>query len=176
MGLQSEIGLIPRQPNAAQRAMQRTASAPAVAGFLAKALPPTDRLALRLTKGRVTIAGLLAALPVVVLTTTGAKSGESRTSPLNGIPYRDDLAFIGTRFGSGKTPNWAYNLRAYPEAAIEYNGRTVAVTAREADAAESDEVFDAGVRIYPGFAAYRERATNQIPVFILESATPQVGQ
>lgn len=176
MGLQADIGFVPRRANAVQRIMQKLASASLFSGFLARVLAPLDRLVYRLSKGRATLAGTAAALPIVLLTTTGARSGEPRTSPLNGIPLGDDIAVIGTRFGTGKIPSWAYNLRADPTASIEYKGSSFDVVAREADRVEFEAAFAAATKIYPGFAGYRERATNLIPVFILESASPKPPQ
>lgn len=176
MGLQADIGFIPRRANAVQRFLQKLASASLFSGFLAKVLAPLDRLVHRLSKGRATLTGTAAALPVVLLTTTGARSGEPRTSPLNGIPLGDDLAVMGTSFGIGKVPSWAYNLRADPTASIEYKGSSFDVVAREADADEFEAAFAAATKIYPGYAGYRERATNLIPVFILESAAPKGRQ
>ncbi|MGI9624154.1 MAG: nitroreductase family deazaflavin-dependent oxidoreductase, partial [Acidimicrobiales bacterium] len=62
-----------------------------------------------MTGGKTTVPGLLAGLRVVMLTTTGAKSGEPRTMPLVGIPSDGDLAVIGSNFGQGPTPGWVYN-------------------------------------------------------------------
>lgn len=170
MGLQTDIAYTPPQPNAVQRLLLRLASFSFLSGFLGRVLPWLDNTAHRLSKGRTTVAASLGALPVLLLTTTGARSGQSRTSPLIGVPLEDDLALIGTRFGSGKAPGWAHNLRKHPEALIEYTGRTHDVVAREVSGAEHEEAFAAAISIYPGYAGYRARATNDIPVFVLVAA------
>ena len=121
------------------------------------------------SKGSASVTGGLIANPTLLLSTTGAKSGQTRTAPLSAIPLGDGLALIGSNAGSGKVPGWAYNLRANPVASVSYNGRTVEVIAREADENEYDAVFDAAVRIYPGYGGYRQRATHHIPVFVLEA-------
>jgi deazaflavin-dependent oxidoreductase (nitroreductase family) len=149
--------------------MQRFGSSRIGTAIMTKVLPPVDRTVYRLTKGRATIAGPMAALPVIILTTTGARSGETRTSPLNAVPLGDDLALLGTNFGTGRTPGWAFNLRSHPEASLEYNGRSFAVIAREATPAEYEDVFAAATRVYPGYAGYRARATNVVPVFVLNA-------
>lgn len=169
MGLQADIGYTPRQPNAAQRAIQKLFSTRAGTAAMIKVVPSLDRLMYRYSKGRLTVVEVFAALPVVLLTTTGVRSGVLRTSPLNAIPIGKDLAVIGTNFGTGKIPGWAFNLRAHPIASIESEGRSVAVAAREASPAEYEAAFATAIRIYPGYAGYRARATNPIPVFVLAS-------
>jgi deazaflavin-dependent oxidoreductase (nitroreductase family) len=119
-------------------------------------------------KGSASVTGGLIANPTLLLSTVGAKSGQTHTAPLSAIPLGDGLALIGSNAGSGKVPGWAYNLRSNPVASVSYNGRTVEVIAREADENEHDAVFDAAVRIYPGYGGYRQRATHHIPVFVLE--------
>jgi deazaflavin-dependent oxidoreductase (nitroreductase family) len=89
---------------------------------------------------------------------------------LAAIPVGDDLALIGSNAGSGKIPGWAFNLRAHPQAALTHNGRVVAVTAREANADEYETAFAAAIRLYSGYAGYRERADHTIPVFMLSNA------
>ena len=71
-----------------------------------------DRPLLRLTRGRLSFAS---GYPVLLLTTTGAKSGRSRTIPLLYVEWGDGIAIIGTRFGSTRHPGWYHNLRADPE-------------------------------------------------------------
>ena len=97
------------------------------------------------TDGRLTAPGLMAGLPVIMLTTTGAKSGEPRSMPLG-----DDLAVIGSNYGQHRTPGWVYNLEADPAATVSYRDRSVEVTARAATDAEADEAFEIAASFYPG--------------------------
>jgi deazaflavin-dependent oxidoreductase (nitroreductase family) len=104
---------IPR-PNAAQRAIWQVSSSRPGAWLFAKSLPRIDKGLLGLSRGQLTVPGLLAGIPVLTLTTTGARTGLRRTSPLLGVPAGDDIAVISTRFGQHGTPGWYYNLRRSP--------------------------------------------------------------
>ncbi len=130
---------------------------------------PVDKVLFRLTDGRVTVPGLLAGLPVIMLTTTGAKSGQDRTMPLVGIPIDDDMAVIGSNFGQKATPGWVYNLRAKPEAEVAHGSASVEATARPATEAETERAFEAAAAFYGGYREYRQRASHrEIEVFVLE--------
>lgn len=124
------------------------------------------------THGRVTVAGLLGGLPVIILSTTGAKTGKPRSMPLIGFPTGDSLTVLGTNFGQKPTPGWVYNLRANSAASVGYRDRTVDVTARLATGAETDEAFRLAATVYPGYKNYRSRATNrEILAFVLDAAS-----
>lgn len=170
MGVLRELGYEPRDPNVVQRVLQRVASSRPGSWFFSRTLHPIDKWLFARSGGRVTLPGIIAGLPVVMLTTTGAKSGLERQMPVLGIPIAQDLAIIGSNFGQRSTPGWVYNLEAGPQAMVEYRGRTVAVTARDADGTEEGEAFRLARPIYGGFDAYIERAGHRrIRVFILES-------
>lgn len=176
MGLRTDIGLIPRRANAVQRGLQKVAAIPSLSPLLARLVTPIDRFLHRLSGGKASATAGLIAFPTVVLTTTGARSGALRTAPLAAIPVGDDLALIGSNAGSGKIPGWVFNLRANPQAIVTYNGRVVAVTAREANGDEYEEAFAAAIRMYSGFAGYRERVDYAIPVFMLSNAAGPTQQ
>lgn len=169
MGVLDELGYDVKPANAAQRLTQRIAASRPGAWLFQRTLYPVDKLLYRRTDGRVTVPGLVAGLPVIMLTTTGAKTGQSRSMPLVGIPMGDTLAVIGSNYGQQATPGWVYNLEADPAATVAYRDRSVAVTARPATDAEADEAFDIATTIYPGYGKYRERADHRvIRVFVLE--------
>jgi deazaflavin-dependent oxidoreductase (nitroreductase family) len=171
MGLQQELGYDVSEANAVQRGVQVVAASKPGAWTLSYILAPLDKLVHRATKGRGTAAGVLTGLPVVMLTTTGAKSGEQRTMPVLGIPVGDDLAVIAGNFGQKASPGWAHNLTAEPAAAISFHDTSVNVIARLADDAETEETFALAEPIYGGYAKYRERISPRgIKVFILEAA------
>ena len=110
-------------------------------------------------------------LPVIMLTTTGARRGKTRTMPLLGIPVGDDLAVIGSNYGQKSTPGWVYNLEADPSATVGYRDWTIAVTARRANEDQTNQTFNSANGLYPGYARYRTRADHRvIRVFVLESA------
>ncbi|MDH4115876.1 MAG: nitroreductase family deazaflavin-dependent oxidoreductase [Acidimicrobiia bacterium] len=107
----------------------------------------------------------------VLVTTTGAKSAEPRTSPLLAIPWGDDVCLIGSGFGQRPTPGWVYNLEAHPEATISKGSKSVEVHTRRAHGDEKAAIFEAAARIYPGYAIYPKRAAHrEIRVFVASSA------
>ena len=106
MGLLEELEYEVRSPNVFQRGIQTLGSTKPVAWLFQKTLYPMDRWLYRRSGGRVTVPGIIAGLPVVMLTTTGARSGEPRTMPLLGVPMGDSLAVLGTHYGQKPTPGW----------------------------------------------------------------------
>jgi deazaflavin-dependent oxidoreductase (nitroreductase family) len=156
---------IPR-PNAAQRAVWRVSASRPGAWLFGKALHHLDKALLGLSRGQLTLPGVLAGLPVLTLTTTGARSGRRRSTPLIGVPAGDDIAVIGTRFGQPGTPGWYYNLRANPAAEVTYQSTSVSVVAREADGAEWRAIWASARRTYAGYEAYARRITGR-PIHIM---------
>jgi deazaflavin-dependent oxidoreductase (nitroreductase family) len=134
------------------------------ASFFRKVMHRIDRPLLRLTKGRVSFAS---SYPVLLLTTTGAKSGKQRTVPLLYVRRGDDVAIIGTRFGSTHHPGWYHNLRARPEATVEIRGRRQRCVAREANEDERAEIWQRAVDMYSGYGRYEPRARRRIPIMVL---------
>ena len=120
----------------------------------------------RMTRGRVF--GTVGGSPVLLLTTTGRKSGEPRTAPVLYIRDGERLLVIGSNAGNAKTPAWALNLRAKPDAEINVRGRSRPVTARVAEGEERDRLWKTITDEYPGFDDYRERTDREIAVFVLE--------
>ena len=169
MGLISEPDYEVKDANAIQRVTQKVAASGPGAWVFQRTMYSIDKGLYRLTKGRLTVPGLMAGLPVIMMTTTGAKTGKDRTMPLVGIPMGDDLAVMGSNFGQSSTPGWVYNLRAKPEATVEFGSESVAVAARSATTAETERAFEAGAAFYGGFPKYRQRASHrEIEVFVLE--------
>ena len=169
MGLISELDYEVKDANAIQRVTQKVAASGPGAWVFQRTMYPIDKGLYRLTKGRLTVPGLMAGLPVIMMTTTGAKTGKDRTMPLVGIPMGDDLAVMGSNFGQSSTPGWVYNLRAKPEATVEFGSESVAMAARSATTAETERAFEAGAAFYGGFPKYRQRASHrELEVFVLE--------
>jgi deazaflavin-dependent oxidoreductase (nitroreductase family) len=169
MGLAQALGCEMTPSNAAQRAEQRIAATRPGGRIVARAQPPLDKMLFSRTNGTTTAASVLSGLPVILLTTTGAKSGIARTTPIFGIPLGDDLALIGSNYGRESAPGWVHNLTADPAATVRYGDRTVLVTARGASDEEADQVFARAADIYPGYEEYRSRAAHRpIRVFVLE--------
>lgn len=169
MGLAEAIGYEVKPCNVVQRGMQRVASSKPGAWAFSKVLHHADRRVFAWSKGRLTVPGILAGLPVLMITTTGARTGQARTMPLLGIPVGADIAIIGTNFGQADTPGWVHNLEADRHATVSYRDRTVAVVARPADPDEYDTAFTTAAQVYPGYDKYRERITERpIRVFVLQ--------
>jgi deazaflavin-dependent oxidoreductase (nitroreductase family) len=122
----------------------------------------------RLTSGRHTAAGLLSGLPVVQLTTTGARTGRERTVPVLGVPTPGGLAVFASNFGRPHQPGWAANLRAHPAATVTAHGTVTRMHAVEAGEEERARAWRRGVEIFPGWDAYQRRAGGRdIAVFLL---------
>ena len=169
MGVIDQLGYRVPEANRFQRLVWKVASSRPGSWFFARTLHHMDRLVLRLSRGRVTVPGVLAGLPVITVATTGARTGERREVPLVGVPSGDQIAVIGTRFGQPRTPGWYFNLRADPRAEVGYRGRTVPIVAREAEGDEREAVWARGCQIYAGYQAYARRLDHrQIHVMVLE--------
>lgn len=172
MGLLDELDYEVKETNALQRVTQKVASTKPVAWVFQRTLFPVDKLMFKASKGKLTVPGLMAGLPVIMLTTTGAKTGKQRTMPLLGVPIDGELAVIGSNYGQHSTPGWVYNLEADPTASVTYRDHTVSVTAGRADEAQSDRAFELAAEVYPGYAKYRDRAAHrEIRVFLLSPST-----
>jgi deazaflavin-dependent oxidoreductase (nitroreductase family) len=140
----------------------------------ARVLPGMDRATLRLSGGRFTLTSVVVHVPIVMLTTTGAKSGLPRTVPLLGFPDGDKVVVIASSFGNSKHPAWYLNLRANPRATLAFHGQPARpYVAREASGAERDAYWQRAALAYPGYDAYKERTGGrEIPVMVLEPAQP----
>ena len=139
-----------------------------ISWLMARILHHADTLVLRLSSGKLTIAQI-SGLPIIELTTTGAKTGRKRTLPLTGLPDGDKYALIASNFGQAHHPGWYHNLRANPECIVRKDGQVRSYIAREADEQENKYYYDMAVAYYIGYAAYKQRAgERKIPVMILE--------
>jgi deazaflavin-dependent oxidoreductase (nitroreductase family) len=158
----------PSSPAWWQRLVQRFAATNLGSFLFAKTAHPVDRLTLRLSGGTYTFSSLISGLPVVWLTTIGAKSGTQRSVPLVGIMDGERVVLIASNFGQAHHPSWYFNLRANPQATLAWNGVSAPYTAREASEDERQRYWAQALRLYPGYNAYRRRASNRtIPVMVL---------
>ena len=165
------MGQLSHRPNALQRALQPVLRTRAGSWFLARTLHHLDGPALRLSRGRYSITSLFTGLPVVTVTTIGAKSGQPRSLPLVAIPNGANVILIASNFGQKHHPAWYYNLQTHPRVQLTYEGRTVTYVARETVSDERERYWQQAVKLYSGYARYKERAgQRQIGVFLL---TPQ---
>jgi F420H(2)-dependent quinone reductase len=106
--------------------------------------------------------------PVLLLTTTGRKSGEPRTAPILYLTHGESFILIDTNGGNEKLPAWSHNLKAKPEARIEIGRRKLEVHARVAEGAEREELWRACNVQYSGFDQYAGWLTRTPSVWVLE--------
>ena len=125
----------------------------------------THRALYRLSGGRVL--GRVAGMPVLMLTTTGRRTGRARTTPLTYFELGDDLAIVGSNGGEDSPPRWWLNLQAEARATIEIGGRSEPVTAREATDEEHARLWPVITETFGAYADYAHRTTRPIPVVIL---------
>lgn len=157
--------------NLAQRAMRRLAATPPGSWVFARVLQRIDQPVYRLSGGRHTFANLVSGIPVVMLTTTGARSGVPRTVPVLGLPTVDGLVVIASNFGQARHPAWYHNLRANPEGQVTVDGVTRDFRATEARGDQRARIWREGLKVYPGWSEYARRAPNRtIAVFVLDAA------
>ncbi len=158
--------------NGLQKVLRRFAAGGPGSWLFARVLHHIDRPVHRLTRGRYTFASLVAGIPVIMLTTTGARSGRPRSVPVLGIPTGTEVAIIASNFGQEHHPAWYHNLRADPRAEMAVDGIRQRVRAVEVEGERRAQVWREGLRVYPGFAQYERRAAHRhIAVFVLEPAT-----
>jgi deazaflavin-dependent oxidoreductase (nitroreductase family) len=106
--------------------------------------------------------------PLLLLTTTGARSGEARTTPMMFIPDGNRLLVIASNAGRPRHPDWYHNLVANPSVTVEVTGDTYPATAVVPQGEERDRLFDGVVARYPFFADYQAKVSRTIPVVVLE--------
>ena len=125
----------------------------------------------RVTRGGVL--GSVAGMPVLLLTTTGRRSGKARTTPLTFFRDGTDFVVIASNGGADRPPDWALNLQRTPRAVVEIGTDRLVVTARLASEQERERLWAVVTATYAGYARYQERTTRQIPVILL---TPEGRQ
>ena len=107
---------------------------------------------------------------LLLLTTTGAKSGRQRLNPLACLTIDDKMIITGSFAGADNNPAWVHNLRANPRAYIEVGTDAYDVNARELPPDERDAVWEQIVAIAPGFGEYQTKTSRVIPLFELTRA------
>jgi deazaflavin-dependent oxidoreductase (nitroreductase family) len=120
----------------------------------------------RATRGR--LFGRLDRAPVLLLTTTGRKSGAQRTAPVVYLADGERIVVIGSNAGNSRTPAWALNLKAHPEAEVEVGADRRRVTARVAEGSAREDLWRRMNEQYTGFDDYRTRTARDISLFVLD--------
>jgi len=106
-------------------------------------------------------------VPVLLLTTTGRKTGRRRTTPLLYVEEGDRYAVVASAGGAPSHPAWYLNLRSNPAATIQVGGRQLAVTAETAGLEERARLWPGLTRMWPQYDDYQAKTRREIPVVIL---------
>jgi deazaflavin-dependent oxidoreductase (nitroreductase family) len=107
---------------------------------------------------------------LVLLHTTGAKSGQPRIAPLAYLTIDGKMIIIGSKAGADTNPDWVHNLRANPRAHVEVGTEAYDVIARELPRDERDATYPKVVELAPGFGDYQAKTSRVIPLFELQRA------
>jgi deazaflavin-dependent oxidoreductase (nitroreductase family) len=151
------------------RSLRTFASTRPGAWVFARLAHHLDRPVFRLSGGKRSAASIIAGLPLVMVTTTGAKSGKPRTVPLLAFPADNGIAVIASNFGQRHQPAWYHNLRANAEGELAVvDGERRPFRAVEATGERRARIWADALRIYPGYSEYERRAPREVAVFVLE--------
>ena len=142
------------------RLMRRLGQTSQFAAVYRRVGPVIDPRMAHLRQGRVM--AKVYGFPVLLLHSTGAKSGQARTSPLLYVRDGDDVMLLGTNFGQPKHPAWTANLLAHPKAAVEIGPVRLLVVAELVDRETWQRIFPSFVAVYPGYANYLERRGEEL--------------
>ncbi len=115
-----------------------------------------------------TIAGVPGLVPCLLLTTTGRRSGEKRTSPLFYGTAGDAYVLIGSKGGADTHPGWYLNLRANPVVEVQVGREQFTVRAREATGKEREQLFEQMAQMAPPYRDYQKKTKRELPVVMLE--------
>jgi deazaflavin-dependent oxidoreductase (nitroreductase family) len=150
-----------------ERTLEKIARMPVGYWYLKRIAPRLDPPLLRLTGGRLSS---VYPVPVMLLTTTGAKTGQPRTLPLLYLTDRERLILIASNYGSTSHPAWYRNLVANPKVEVLAGGKSGTYTATEiTEPAERDRAWDLALDMYAGYGDYEGMAGDRrIPLIRLE--------
>ncbi|MEU7058866.1 nitroreductase family deazaflavin-dependent oxidoreductase [Streptomyces sp. NPDC046197] len=150
------------------RVVQKVSSTRAFARVAPRVVPALDRAVHRLTGGKVLLSAVM--LPGVLLTSTGARSGLPRRTPLACMPEDSGRSWIlvGSNFGRTGHPAWTHNLLAHPDSGISWKGEDIPVRARLLEGEERAAAWKAVLAFWPPYATYQARVEREIRLFRLE--------
>jgi len=156
-----------------RRAVRRSAATRPMAWLYARIQEPIDRFVFRITRGRTTLSTWMSGVDLVMLVTTGARTGRRRALPVLGLRDGERIVVIASNYGRPRNPAWYHNLRAHPRASVIADGVEREVEARELAGEERERYFERGAEVYPGFDHYRRWASHRrIPVLTLDPVGP----
>lgn len=113
------------------------------------------------------VGGNFEGAPMVILHTTGARTGQERVKPLVYQAVGDDIAVFASKGGAPEHPDWFHNVVAHPDVTVEIGADTVPMRARVAEGDERERIWSRQKQLMPGFADYEAKTTRQIPVVVL---------
>jgi deazaflavin-dependent oxidoreductase (nitroreductase family) len=113
------------------------------------------------------VGGPFAGAPMLLLATTGARSGQRRTNPLVYLPDGDRFIIFASKGGAPTNPDWYHNLVANPETTIEVGSETIPVKAVVITGEERDRLYAKQAALRPAFGDYQARTSRRIPVIAL---------
>lgn len=106
--------------------------------------------------------------PIVLFTTTGAKSGKKRLVPLMRVEHDGHYALVASKGGAPEHPSWYHNVKAHPQLTVQDGDKVLQLTARELDGDERRQWWERAVAAYPPYAEYQTNTDRLIPVFVAE--------
>ena len=121
---------------------------------------------IRVTQGK--LGSQLGTQSILVLHTTGRKSGETRSTPVAYFEYQGKYLLVGSNWGRPKQADWLLNLRSQPRARIDVRGKSFAVQAREAEGDEYSRLWQFVSGRHPPYVRYQRMTARKIPIVILE--------
>ncbi|MFH5211448.1 nitroreductase/quinone reductase family protein [Antrihabitans sp. NCIMB 15449] len=135
--------------------------------WIFRKLVPYDHKVLVRSRGRYTILGPVG-VPLLLLNTVGAKSGERRTNPLTYMRDGNRIYLVGSNFGQEKHPAWSWNLLAKPDASVSIGGVEIPVTATQLHGDERERAFAQFVDFTTTYENYTGRTDRDLRVFALD--------
>jgi deazaflavin-dependent oxidoreductase (nitroreductase family) len=116
------------------------------------------------------VGGMFDGMPLLLMHTTGAKSGQTRTIPVVYTKDGDNFVVIASKGGADTNPDWYHNLVAHPDVKIEVGTDTFDAHATEAKDSERERLYAQQADLYPQFNDYKSKTSRTIPVFVLKRA------
>ena len=134
--------------------------------FFIKLFTDFNQFIIRITRGK--LGSQLGTQSILVLHTTGRKSGQPRSTPIAYFDYQGRYLLVGSNWGRPNDADWLFNLRKDPQARIDVNGRSYSVQAHEATGDEYTSLWKYVTGKHPPYLRYQEMTPRRIPIVILE--------
>lgn len=161
------------RPSGFQKLLHRFFMLRPVTAFFAPWVHRLDNTILNLSHGKYNACGILG-WNIIQLTTTGAKTAQSRTVPLMALFDGEKIALIASSYGRKRNPAWYHNLKAQPECQVQWRGKIRGFAGYETNGGEYVRYWQLAVSYYAGYEKYKERAAHRhIPIIVLEPTQSQ---